>query len=85
MTEDREIARRGRHLSANARDYPLVCLPGYMAWSERKIEEGVPPATIANLEARSAWLLPEDLEEIGDDWCEDMLSDLIYELDRYGQ
>jgi hypothetical protein len=37
---DREIARRALDYQARARDYPLLQVPGYKAWSDRKLDGG---------------------------------------------
>jgi hypothetical protein len=61
MPDDREIARRALDFQARAKDYPLITIPGYMDWSKRKLDEGVSPALIANLDARGMVLLPEEM------------------------
>jgi hypothetical protein len=76
MTDDREIAKQALDLQSRARDYSLAELPGYSAWSERKLDEGESPALIANLDARSMWLLPEEVGEIGNEDYEEILDDV---------
>jgi hypothetical protein len=80
--DDREIAHRALDFQARARDYGVSELPGYQAWTERKLEQGESPALIAHLDATSMWLLPEDAEKITEQDFEDMLDDLRAELDR---
>lgn len=57
-------------------------LPGYMAWSEKKLDEGVSEALIANLDARSIFLLPEEDATIGISIFEELLEDLKSEVDE---
>jgi hypothetical protein len=59
MPDDREIARRALDYQARAKDYPLMTIPGYMDWSKRKLDEGVSPALIANLDARAMCSSPK--------------------------
>lgn len=58
------------------RDYRLVDLPGYSAWSKRKLAEGESEAYIAHLDATCAWLRPNELTNIREDFFEDLLDDL---------
>jgi hypothetical protein len=76
MASDKEIAVRALDMQARARDYALVEIPAYRAWSERKIAEGESPAFIANLDASAMWLLPEDVASVGEAEFEEMLADL---------
>lgn len=76
MTHDRETAKLALDLPSRARDYSLAELPGYTAWSERKLHEGESPAFIENLDAQSMWLLPEEVGKIGEDDYEELLDDL---------
>ncbi|GAB2902328.1 hypothetical protein GCM10027046_34250 [Uliginosibacterium flavum] len=77
MATDKEIAIRVLDLQKRARDYALVEIPSYRRWSEQKLNEGVSEALIANLDARSVYLLPEEVNSVGDDEFEELLSDLI--------
>jgi hypothetical protein len=76
MADDRELARRALDLQARGRDYSLTQIPGYMAWSERKLKEGGNEALIAHLDATSMWLRPEDVQSVDEATFEDMLEDL---------
>jgi hypothetical protein len=74
--DDREIARRAVDLQARGRDYRLVDIPGYMAWSRRKLDAGESDALIAHLDATSMFLLPEDLPKVTDADFDELLEDL---------
>jgi len=73
---DREFALRAADLQAHGRDYALAELPGYSAWSERKLDEGESPALIAHLDAMGMFLLPEDVGSVGEAAFEELLEDL---------
>ncbi len=76
MATDKEIALRVLDFQARARNYPLMEIPGYMKWSERKISEGESPVLIAHLDATGMILLPEEVSTITEVDFEDMLADL---------
>lgn len=76
MATDQEIAIRVLNLQERARDYALVDIPGYRRWSENKINEGVSAALIANLDGRSMYLLPEEINAVSDAEFDELLSDL---------
>jgi hypothetical protein len=76
METDSEIAARVSVLQARARDYSLVEIPSYEAWSNKKNEAGESPAFIAHLDAMSMWLLPEELSEVGEAEFEELLQDI---------
>ena len=80
--DDREIARRSADFQARGRDFRLVDIPGYMEWSQRKLEEGESEALIAHLDATSMWLRPEEVEKVSEVVFEEMLKDLRTEIDR---
>jgi hypothetical protein len=58
----------------------MMDLPGYVAWSRRKLAEGESEALIVHLDATSAWLLPEDADKMTEKDYENMLADLQVEL-----
>ena len=70
---DRDIAKRALDFQARSRDYGMGELPGYMAWSERKLAEGESEAFIANLDAGTMWLTPESAAEVNESVYEEML------------
>jgi hypothetical protein len=78
--DDREIARHALDLQNRGRDYRLLDIPGYMAWSRRKLEEGVSDALIAHLDATGMWLLPEDVAKVTDADFDDLLEQLVADL-----
>lgn len=80
MPDDREIARRALDYQARAKDYPLMTIPGYMDWSKRKLDEGVSPALIANLDARGMVLLPEEIADVRESDFEELLADLKWTI-----
>jgi hypothetical protein len=81
MATDKEIAIRVLDMQNRARDYALAEIPSYRRWSELKLTEGVSEALIANLDAGSMYLLPEEVNSIGDAEFEELLSDLIDSVD----
>jgi hypothetical protein len=76
VPDDRDIARRALDFQARARDYAFVSIPAYQEWSKRKLAEGVSFALIANLDARSICLRPEELADVDESIFEELLSDL---------
>lgn len=76
MATDQEIAIRALNLQERARDYALVDIPGYRRWSENKLNEGVSAALIANIDGRSMYLLPEEINAVSDAEFDELLSDL---------
>ncbi|MYM73938.1 hypothetical protein GTP56_17270 [Duganella sp. FT134W] len=77
MATDKEIALQVQRLQDSGRDVPLMQLPGYIEWSERKLNEGVSEALIAHLDGLAMFLLPEDDQTVGIDEYEELLEDLI--------
>jgi hypothetical protein len=73
---DREIARRSLDMQSRARDVPLLQIPAYAPWSEKKLDDGVSEALIAHLDSMSMWLLPEDISAVGAEEFQDLLSEL---------
>jgi hypothetical protein len=85
VVDDREIARRVLDAQVRAKDYAMCEVPGYSEWSNRKLAEGESEALVANLDAHSMWLLPEELTTVTESDFEVMLSDLkaaIAKLER---
>lgn len=82
MATDKEIALRVEHLQNSGRDVPLMQLPGYVEWSERKLNEGVSPALIAHLDGLAMFLLPEDEQSVGIEEYEELLQDLIGQFEE---
>jgi hypothetical protein len=80
MPDDREIARRSLDFQTRARDFPMMDLPSYMDWSNRKLAEGESEAFIAHLDAMSMWLLPEDAVKLTEKDYDEMLAELKVEL-----
>ncbi|NHZ42051.1 hypothetical protein [Massilia aquatica] len=80
MATDKEIALRVQHLQSSGRDVPLMQLPGYIKWSERKLDEGVSPELIAHLDSITMFLVPEEEQTVGIDEFEELLEDLIEQL-----
>jgi hypothetical protein len=76
VVDDREIARRVLDDQDRAKDYAMCEVPSYSEWSNRKLAEGESEALIANLDARSMWLSPEELTAVSESDFEEMLSDL---------
>ena len=81
MPSDEEIARRSLDMQKRARDYSLTEIPGYMKWSEGILAEGGNEAFLANLDARSMWLLPEELDTVSTDIFDELLEDIKNEVD----
>jgi hypothetical protein len=80
MSDDREIVRRSLDFQTRARDFRMMDLPGYMAWSSRKLAEGQSEALIAHLDATSVWELPENAAKMTDQDYDEMLAALKIEL-----
>lgn len=78
--DDREIARDAVDRQARSRDYRMLDIPAYPAWSERKLKEGVSDALIAHLDATSMWLLPEEAPKVTEADLDDLLADLVAEF-----
>jgi hypothetical protein len=76
VPDDRELVCRSLDRQARAADYALVSIPVYREWSKRKLDEGESFALIANLDARSMWLLPEEAADVSESLFEEMLADL---------
>ena len=74
--DDREIAKRSTEFQARAQEYRLLDIPGYMAWSQRKLKEGVSDALIAHLDATSMDLIPEEVQDVTEEIFDDLLADL---------
>lgn len=80
MATDREIALRVQLLQTSGRDVPLMQLPGYVEWSERKLDEGVSAELIAHLDGITMFLAPEEEQTVGIDEYEELLEDLIEQI-----
>ena len=76
MDTERELVRRTLDLQKRGRDFALGEIPGYQAWSERKLREGISPAFIANLDATFMFLLPEEVGSIDESIFEELLEDI---------
>ena len=79
MNSDKDIATRSLDLQSRGKDFPLVALLAYAAWSKRKLEEGTSPAPIAHLDAMSMFGLPEEMAEVDDAVFDELLSDVSAE------
>lgn len=80
MASDEEIARRSLDMQRRATDVPLTKIPAYEDWSDQKLAAGVCPSLIANLDARSMWLLPEDVATVTTEVFDELLDDLKAEI-----
>lgn len=76
MSDHKDIALRAQAMQTRGRDFGLIELPGYEAWSNRKLTEGESPALIAHLDAMSMFLLPEDVSDVEEADYEELLEDL---------
>lgn len=83
MNNDEKIARKAIDLTARAKDYRMSDIPGYTAWSERKLEESDDSieALIAHLDATSVWCLPEALSQYTEKDFDEMLENVREELE----
>jgi hypothetical protein len=63
-------------LERRAKDVRLLDVPGYIAWSKRKLSEGGNEAYIAHLDSMSMWLLPEDVGKLNESDFEEMLEEI---------
>jgi len=64
-------------------DYRLVDLPGYMAWSRQQLQYGESEALIAHLDSTSAWLSKTDVEDLNNEFFDELLEELKEELKRF--
>jgi hypothetical protein len=80
MADDRELVQKALERAAREREYPLLQIPAYQAWSKRKLEAGESDALIAHLDATSMCLLPEEVDALTDgdfdEWLEELRSSL---------
>ena len=83
MPSDEEIARKATDMQKRARDVPLMQIPGYMEWSERKLDARESEALIAHMDAQAMWLLPEAVESVSTDIFDEMLEELKAEIDDF--
>jgi len=79
--DERELVRRSLDRQARAREFRMADLPGYMAWSSRKLADGASPAHIAHLDATTAWLLPEEAASQTDEDYDELLDELVEDLE----
>jgi hypothetical protein len=80
MESERELVARSLDFQARARDFAFMELPGYMAWSERKLAEGESEALIAHMDCSNFWLLPEEAAEIEVSFFDEYLEELREEI-----
>ena len=80
--DDRGIARKSLDLQSRGRDYALVTIPVYMAWSKRKLNGGVSEALIDHMDAMSMFLRPEEVEGVTEAELDDLLEDVRLEVER---
>ena len=66
----------------NESDIRIVDIPGYMEWSNKKIESGGSADLIANLDSTCMWLSPEEINEVTINDFEEMYQELVDELDE---
>jgi hypothetical protein len=57
-------------------EVPLVAVPGYMEWSERRLGEGESPVLIASLDAQSISVRPEEAAELDEAYFDGMLESM---------
>jgi len=57
-------------------EVPLVSVPGYMEWSERKLGEGESPVLISSLDARAITVRSEDAAELDESYFDGLLEEL---------
>lgn len=80
MPSDKDISRKATEDHEPIRKYRLVDIPGYMEWSERKLDEGGNEALIAHLDATSMFLPPADLGDVSTDVFDEMFMELKAEF-----
>jgi hypothetical protein len=57
-------------------EVPLVSLPGYMEWSERRLGAGESPVLIANLDAQTITIRPGEMAELDESYFDGILDNL---------
>jgi hypothetical protein len=61
---------------AHRAEVPLVSVPGYMEWSERRLGQGESPALIASLDARAISVHADEQAELDESYFDGLLEDL---------
>lgn len=57
-------------------EVPLVSVPGYMEWSERKLGEGESPVLISALDARAITVHSEEAADLDESYFDGLLEEL---------
>ena len=57
-------------------------LPGYSEWSQKKLDSGVLPDTIAYLDSLQTWLRPEDISKVTEEDFEEYLEEVEDQLEQ---
>jgi hypothetical protein len=70
MTADSDIA------------VPMTEVPGYAAWSRRKLAEGEDEELLACLEKMTMWRQPGDTDPVAEAVFEDLLADLEFSVEQ---
>jgi hypothetical protein len=65
---------------ANESDIRIVDIPGYLEWSNKKIESRGSPDIIANLDSNCMWLSPEEINEVTEEDFEEMYQKIAEEI-----
>lgn len=65
---------------SNESDVRIVDIPGYMEWSNKKIEADGSPDIIANLDSNCMWLSPDAIYEVTEDDFEEMYQEIVEEI-----
>jgi hypothetical protein len=62
-------------------EVPLVSVPGYMEWSERKLGEGESPVLIASMDAQSIAMRPEEVADMDESYFDGILEGMRDQAD----
>jgi len=65
---------------ANETDVRLVDIPGYVEWSNKKLESGGSADVIANLDSICMWLAPEEVGSIPPSEFDEIYQEVLEEI-----
>lgn len=78
---DRDIAKKVHDMQAKGKDYALIALPGFLAWSNKKSSTGGNEAAIDHMLAMSMFLLPEEISLVSEDDFNEIYNGIVSELE----
>lgn len=76
MSNDDESVRKALEAQSRVRKYRMSEVPGYRAWSQRRLDEGALFDVMMYLDSFSMWLTPEDLAKGREEEFEELFQEL---------